>query len=85
MRVSDDKYGFEKAPEPLLPNYGVGRVRPYALDIAMMIMTNSSERRLHDLVKLAEKAGLRFVKLWDLAETSIVEFGLPNDRDLGRL
>lgn len=48
----------------------------------MMVMTNSSERRLHHLVELAEKANLKFVKLWDLAETSIVEFGLLDDRVL---
>ena len=67
---------FKQAPEPLLPNYGVGRIRQYNLDLDMMVMVNSQERRLEEFIKLGQEAGLEFVKLWDLGETGVVEFRL---------
>ncbi|KAJ3504648.1 hypothetical protein NLJ89_g7830 [Agrocybe chaxingu] len=76
-RVPDDQTAFKQAPAPLLPNYGAGRIRQYNLDLDMMTMLNSEERRLPDFIHLGEMAGLRFVKLWDLGETGVVEFRLP--------
>lgn len=67
---------FEQAPEPLLPNYGVGRIRQYALDLDMMVMLNSQERRLEEFIRLGEEAGLMFTKLWNFGEMSAVEFRL---------
>lgn len=73
--VEDDSL-FEQAPEPLLPNYGVGRIRQYALDLDMMVMLNSQERRLEEFIRLGEEAGLMFTKLWNFGEMSAVEFRL---------
>lgn len=38
------------APEPLLPNYGVGRVRPFYQDLNMMSCANAKERTLDEFV-----------------------------------
>jgi hypothetical protein len=65
-----------QAPEPLLPNYGVGKVRQYNLDMTMLLCYNSKERTLQEFVKLGEDAGLKFVKLWEFGELGAVEFGL---------
>jgi hypothetical protein len=75
-RVAENSSAFKQAPEPLLPNYGVGKIRQYNLDIDMMVMLNSQERYLEEFIKLGEEAGLRFEKLWDLGEMSIVELRL---------
>lgn len=45
--------------------------------IIVMLMGNSCERRLQEYITLAEKANLKFAKLWDLGETGIIEFSLP--------
>jgi len=66
----------KQAPEPLLPNYGVGKVRQYNLDLDMMVMLNSQERYLEEFIKLGEEAGLRFEKLWDVGEMGVIEFRL---------
>jgi len=76
-RVPEEEAPVKQAPEPLLPNYGVGRIRQYSLDVDMMTILNSEERRLPDFIKLGEAAGLEFVKLWDLGETGLVEYRLP--------
>ncbi|KAF9458941.1 S-adenosyl-L-methionine-dependent methyltransferase [Collybia nuda] len=78
-RVTEGDSPFEQAPEPLLPNYGVGRIRQYALDLDMMVMLNSQERRLEEFVALGEEAGLVFVKLWNFGEMSAAEFRLVRD------
>ena len=44
----------------------------------MMSLFNGQERRLSDFIRLGEAAGLEFVKLWDLGETGLVEYRLPN-------
>jgi hypothetical protein len=75
-RTVANSSAFKQAPEPLLPNYGVGKIRQYNLDLDMMVMLNSQERYLEEFVKLGEEAGLRFEKLWDLGEMSIVELRL---------
>jgi hypothetical protein len=76
-RVPEEKALTKQAPEPLLPNYGVGRIRQYNLDVDMMTMLNSEERRLSDFIRLGDAAGLEFVKLWDFGETGLVEYKLP--------
>ncbi|KXN82887.1 hypothetical protein AN958_01956 [Leucoagaricus sp. SymC.cos] len=68
--------GAQLVPAPLLPNYGAGRARLYCLDIAMMTLGNSAERTLDEFIKLGEAAGLRFVRLWNLAEMGVVEMAL---------
>ncbi|KAF8164770.1 S-adenosyl-L-methionine-dependent methyltransferase [Crassisporium funariophilum] len=76
-RVPDAESEFKQAPEPLLPNYGAGRIRQYNLDLDMMTMLNSEERRLSDFIRLGDAAGLKFVKLWNFGETGVVEYQLP--------
>ena len=76
-RVSEEKSPDKQAPEPLLPNYGGGRIRQYNLDLHMMALLNSEERRLPEFIRLGEAAGLEFVKLWDLGEMGLVEYRLP--------
>ena len=44
--LPDDQSEFIHAPQLLLPNYGVGRLRRYNLDIDRMTIFNSEERRL---------------------------------------
>ncbi|KAJ6628892.1 S-adenosyl-L-methionine-dependent methyltransferase [Mycena sp. CBHHK59/15] len=65
---------FEKAPEPLLPNFGIGKVRPYAQDINMMVCLNSQERTLPQFIEMGARSGFEFVKLWDHGEVGLMEF-----------
>ncbi|KAG6848532.1 hypothetical protein H0H93_016263 [Arthromyces matolae] len=70
---SGEDMSHPPAPLPLLPNYGVGRVRQHNLDMDMMTGLNSQERTLGDFIRLAEAAGLSFVKLRSVGEMGIVE------------
>ncbi|CAL1711808.1 unnamed protein product [Somion occarium] len=63
-----------QAPEPLLPNYGEGRILPYYLDIAMMSFINSKERTLDEYRELGKYSGFELVKVWDCGETDIIEY-----------
>ncbi|KAJ6544755.1 S-adenosyl-L-methionine-dependent methyltransferase [Mycena vulgaris] len=76
--VRDSTYDgiFDRAPEPLLPNYGVGSVRAYTQDITMLFMLNSKERTLQEFVDIAARSGFRFVKLWAQGEVGLLEFEL---------
>jgi hypothetical protein len=74
---AEDGSTSNRAPEPLLPNYGVGGVEPYNLDISMMVVLNSKERTLREFIKLGEEAGLQFVKFWPLSDRALVEYRLP--------
>ncbi|KAL9712332.1 hypothetical protein Ac2012v2_003569 [Leucoagaricus gongylophorus] len=76
-RVPESKAGCLQAPEPLLPNYGDGRLRQYTMDINMMTLLNGRERTLTDFIRLGRSAGLQFVKCWETAEMGLVEFTLP--------
>ncbi|KAJ7895694.1 S-adenosyl-L-methionine-dependent methyltransferase [Mycena leptocephala] len=75
-RTSATDSKFLQAPEPLLPNYGVGKVRQYNLDLTMLLCYNSKERSLQEFVKIGEDAGLKFTRLWEFGELGAVEFGL---------
>ncbi|KAK0184328.1 S-adenosyl-L-methionine-dependent methyltransferase [Armillaria mellea] len=65
---------LKPAPEPLLPNYGAGRVIQYNIDVDMMCVSNSQERSLDHFVELGKEAGLKFARVWDAREASIIEF-----------
>ncbi|TFY76535.1 hypothetical protein EWM64_g7478 [Hericium alpestre] len=66
--------GVDVAPKPLLPNYGYGNSRAYMQDVNMLVLTNAGERTLDEFLAIGTAAGLRFVKLWDFAETALIEF-----------
>ncbi|KAF9228372.1 S-adenosyl-L-methionine-dependent methyltransferase [Gyrodon lividus] len=66
--------GVAVAPEPMLPNFGVGNMRMYEQDMTMFIFHNAKERTLQDSLKLSTAAGLKLEKVWDLAETCVLEF-----------
>jgi len=40
----------------------------------MMVLCNSEERTLEHSVQLGKRAGLEFVKVWDMGEMSVIEF-----------
>jgi len=40
----------------------------------MMVLCNSQERCLDHFVQLGKKAGLEFVKVWDVGELGVIEF-----------
>ncbi|KAL0563818.1 hypothetical protein V5O48_018241 [Marasmius crinis-equi] len=66
--------GLERAPAPLLPNYGTGNIRHYNQDVNMLAMFNSRERTCEEYAALGAEVGLELVQVWDLAETYILEF-----------
>ncbi|THU85643.1 S-adenosyl-L-methionine-dependent methyltransferase [Dendrothele bispora CBS 962.96] len=74
VRGSDSDSDFTLAPEPLLPNWGVARVRTYGLDMTMMNLLNSQARTLPEFIELCGKCGLKFEKLYEAGETDLVEF-----------
>ncbi|KAG7439317.1 S-adenosyl-L-methionine-dependent methyltransferase [Guyanagaster necrorhizus] len=64
------------APEPLLPNYGAGGMTQYNMDLAVMCLFNSQERTLEHFIEMCQEVGLKFVRVWDAGETSVIEFCL---------
>ncbi|KAF9228371.1 S-adenosyl-L-methionine-dependent methyltransferase [Gyrodon lividus] len=66
--------GAVVAPEPMLPNFGVGNMRMYEQDMTMLILHNAKERTLQDSLELSTAAGLKLEKVWDLAEACVLEF-----------
>ncbi|KAI3596151.1 S-adenosyl-L-methionine-dependent methyltransferase [Moniliophthora roreri] len=67
----------ERAPEPLLPNWGASAARTYEADIRMMKMFNAKERTLEELTTLwhvHEPFGLKFRGLYPAGEMDLVEF-----------
>lgn len=43
----------EKAPAPLLPNFGAARLQEYAGDLNMMVLMDAKERSLGEMLALA--------------------------------
>ncbi|KAF5373523.1 hypothetical protein D9757_010489 [Collybiopsis confluens] len=68
------KVHLDTAPEPLLPNYGVARVRTYELDMTMMNLLNAQARTLDEFIVLCKMCGLKFENLYEAGETDLVEF-----------
>ncbi|KAI6169720.1 S-adenosyl-L-methionine-dependent methyltransferase [Pisolithus thermaeus] len=64
------------APEPMLPNFGAGNSRKYQQDPNMWILHNAKERSIDEQIALASSAGLKLAKVYDLAETAVLEFRL---------
>ncbi|KAG9311301.1 O-methyltransferase-domain-containing protein [Chiua virens] len=69
-------YGADVAPEPLLPNFGNGNNRNYQQDMNMWLIHNAKERTLDDSIALGSIAGLRLEKVYDLAESAVLEFSV---------
>jgi len=68
------KDAVEPAPEPLLPNYGAGKILHYKVDLNMMTVLNSKERTLNEFIQLGKQANLEFIKLWNVGELGALEF-----------
>lgn len=72
---SSSQRGLTKsAPAPLLPNYGGGSIRSHYQDIRMLFVYNAKERTFDEFIDLGKSAGLAFTKIWDLADTYLMEF-----------
>ncbi|EIW76001.1 S-adenosyl-L-methionine-dependent methyltransferase [Coniophora puteana RWD-64-598 SS2] len=72
----DNQHGLDAgdiAPEPLLPNFGAGNARMYSQDLTMFFTHNARERTMIDFINLANQTGFLIVKVWDLAETCLLE------------
>ncbi|KDR68931.1 hypothetical protein GALMADRAFT_77975 [Galerina marginata CBS 339.88] len=77
--TEEDADGLDKAPKPLLSNYGAGGIRLYHQDMTMMMIYNTRERTTSEMIEIGKKAKLRFLKVYDLAETCLVEFCVAED------
>ncbi|KIJ04711.1 hypothetical protein PAXINDRAFT_159279, partial [Paxillus involutus ATCC 200175] len=69
-----DYMGADVAPEPMLPNFGAGNSRMYQQDLNMWFIHNAKERTLDDSITLGSAAGLWLEKVYDLAESAVLEF-----------
>ncbi|ESK85648.1 S-adenosyl-L-methionine-dependent methyltransferase [Moniliophthora roreri MCA 2997] len=63
----------ERAPEPLLPNWGASAARTYEADIRMMKMFNAKERTLEELTTLWH-VQFSNLGLYPAGEMDLVEF-----------
>jgi hypothetical protein len=53
-RVSERSlHTYSQAPEPLLPNFGVGSITMYQRDLTMLILHNAKERTLQNSLELS--------------------------------
>jgi 2-polyprenyl-3-methyl-5-hydroxy-6-metoxy-1,4-benzoquinol methylase len=66
--------GLEIAPAPLLPTFGSGLIRLHSQDVLMLNIYNAKERTISEVTDLAREADLTLEKIWDLGETSVLEF-----------
>ncbi|KAH7909765.1 S-adenosyl-L-methionine-dependent methyltransferase [Hygrophoropsis aurantiaca] len=73
---TSESMGADIAPEPMLPNFGAGNSRMYQQDLNMWFIHNAKERTLADSISLGAGAGLRLEKVYDLAESAVLEFRL---------
>ncbi|KAF8656493.1 hypothetical protein AX16_002512 [Volvariella volvacea WC 439] len=58
---ADSQAGIEVAPQPMLPNFGIGNMRMYNQDLVMLLMYNARERTLQQYIEL----GCIFFNLFD--------------------
>ncbi|KAG2073514.1 S-adenosyl-L-methionine-dependent methyltransferase [Suillus decipiens] len=70
---------INKAPEPLLLNFGAGSNKQYQQDMTMWLVFNGKERTLNELKTIGAGAGLVVTKAYDLAGTTAVEFRIAQD------
>ncbi|KAJ7130775.1 S-adenosyl-L-methionine-dependent methyltransferase [Mycena crocata] len=72
--IVDKALQLEPAPEPLLPNFGVGGVRAHNQDFTMLLTFNARERTLDEVSSLAEKVDLVLDGVYDIGETCMLRF-----------
>ncbi|CAL1713898.1 unnamed protein product [Somion occarium] len=72
---SEDAF-LNKAPKPLLPSYGEGRVLQYYLDVGMMGVVNAKERTFSEFKAIGKEVGLELEKVWESGQASTIEFKL---------
>ncbi|KAJ4469968.1 S-adenosyl-L-methionine-dependent methyltransferase [Lentinula edodes] len=77
---SQDFLDIVMAPWPLLPDFGYGNMRLHYQDLTMLFMYNSKERTLEEVGAISQDVGLKLYRVWDLGETTVLEFG-QNDVD----
>jgi len=69
----------EKAPDPLLVNYGKAMNSAHIMDLNMMTMTNGMERSPAEFGRLVHAAGLVMTKIWEgRGPLAIIECRLPS-------
>ncbi|KIK82024.1 hypothetical protein PAXRUDRAFT_832449 [Paxillus rubicundulus Ve08.2h10] len=73
-QVEATNFQLSVAPEPMLPNFGVGTMLMYQQDMTMTVLFNAKERTLRDSLELSTAAGLKLEKVWDLGPTCVLEF-----------
>ncbi|KIM63319.1 hypothetical protein SCLCIDRAFT_1214202 [Scleroderma citrinum Foug A] len=67
--------GIDVAPEPMpLPGFGAGNELMHQQDLVMLMANNGKERLLDDWTALATTVGLRLEKVYDLGDTSVLDF-----------
>ncbi|KAJ7161877.1 S-adenosyl-L-methionine-dependent methyltransferase [Mycena crocata] len=71
---SEGSLQLDMAPEPLLPNFGMGSVRAHYQDFTMLLTYNAKERTLDEVSSLAEKAELILDGVFDIGETCVLQF-----------
>ncbi|KIK62301.1 hypothetical protein GYMLUDRAFT_242974 [Collybiopsis luxurians FD-317 M1] len=72
--VDADNASLSHAPEPLLGNYGAGRIRAYSVSLHMMNVCGSQERTFSEWVSLCEKCGFTFSKIYEAGDMNLLEF-----------
>ncbi|EMD32674.1 hypothetical protein CERSUDRAFT_118699 [Gelatoporia subvermispora B] len=69
---------LRSAPPPLPANYGIEHQLTHSRDLNMLTLFNGMERTPEDMCMLAEKAGLKVVKVWECRSSlAITEMRLP--------
>ncbi|KAJ3726875.1 S-adenosyl-L-methionine-dependent methyltransferase [Lentinula raphanica] len=66
-------HALDKAPPPMLPDFGYGNMRLHNQNLTMLFMYNSRERTVAELTGLSQAAGLKLSRVWDLGETAVFE------------
>ncbi|KAH7903185.1 S-adenosyl-L-methionine-dependent methyltransferase [Hygrophoropsis aurantiaca] len=64
----------DKAPYPMLPNFGAGNARLYQGDLTMFFVHNARERTLNEFIEIGNSTGFQLQKVWDLAESCVMEY-----------
>ncbi|TRM69653.1 O-methyltransferase-domain-containing protein [Schizophyllum amplum] len=62
--ISDVDVEIQRAPPPLLPNYGVAQRFVHCRDMNMMTLINGTERSHDEMKSIVERAGLQVKKVW---------------------